>query len=41
MRYIVDHPSAFLEGVSLKQRDWGEAPKSENEVATRQAQQRN
>lgn len=32
MRYLVDHPSVFLEGVSLKQRGWGEAPKSENDL---------
>lgn len=32
MRYIVNHPSSYLEGVSLKQRGWGEAPKSENDL---------
>lgn len=35
MRYLVDHPSVFLESVSLKQRDWREAPKSkENDKET-------
>lgn len=32
MRYLVDHPNVFLEGVALKQRDWEEAPKTENDL---------
>ena len=33
MRYLVDHPNTFLEGVSLRQRDWEGAPQSENDLA--------
>lgn len=33
MRYLVDHPNTFLEGVSLRQRGWEGAPKSENDLA--------
>lgn len=33
MRYIVNHPSSYLEGVSLRQRDWNGAPRSENDLA--------
>lgn len=32
MRYIVDHPQSYLEGVSLRQRDWEGAPQSENDL---------
>ena len=32
MRYLVDHPNTFLEGVSLRQRDWEGAPQSENDL---------
>ena len=33
MRYIVNHPSSYLEGVSLRQRDSTGAPQSENDLA--------
>lgn len=33
MRYIVNHPSLYLEGVSLRQREWTGAPRSENDLA--------
>jgi hypothetical protein len=33
MRYIVNHPSSYLEGVSLRQRGWEGAPQSENDLA--------
>lgn len=33
MRYLVDHPNTFLEGVSLRQRGWDGAPQSENDLA--------
>lgn len=33
MRYLVDHPNTFLEGVSLRQREWTGAPRSENDLA--------
>ncbi len=33
MRYIVNHPSSYLEGVSLRQREWTGAPRSENDLA--------
>lgn len=33
MRYLVDHPNTFLEGVSLRQRGWEGAPQSENDLA--------
>lgn len=33
MRYIVNHPPSYLESVSLRQRDWDGAPKSENDLA--------
>lgn len=32
MRYLVDHPNTFLEGVSLRQREWTGAPRSENDL---------
>lgn len=32
MRYLVDHPNTFLEGVSLRQRGWDGAPRSENDL---------
>lgn len=32
MRYLVDHPNTFLEGVSLRQRGWGGAPQSEKDL---------
>lgn len=32
MRYLVDHPNTFLEGVSLRQRGWEGAPKSEKDL---------
>ena len=31
MRYLVDHPQSYLEGVSLRQRDSTGAPQSEND----------
>lgn len=33
MRYIVDHPNTFLEGVSLRQRGWEGTSRSENDLA--------
>lgn len=33
MRYIVNHPQSYLEGVSLRQREWTGAPRSENDLA--------
>lgn len=33
MRYLVDHPNTFLEGVSIRQRGWEGAPQSENDLA--------
>lgn len=33
MRYIVDHPQSYLEGVSLRQREWTGAPRSENDLS--------
>lgn len=33
MRYLVDHPNTFLEGVSIRQREWTGAPRSENDLA--------
>lgn len=33
MRYIVDHPQSYLEGVSLRQRESTGAPQSENDLA--------
>ncbi len=33
MRYLVDHPQSYLEGVSLRQREWTGAPRSENDLA--------
>lgn len=33
MRYIVDHPNTFLEGVSIRQRGWEGTPQSENDLA--------
>lgn len=33
MRYIVNHPSSYLDGVSLRQRDSTGAPQSENDLA--------
>lgn len=33
MRYIVNHPPFYLESVSLRQRDWDGAPRSENDLA--------
>lgn len=33
MRYIVDHPQSYLEGVSLRQHDWEGAPRFENDLA--------
>lgn len=33
MRYIVDHPQSYLEGVSLRQRAWTGAPRSENDLS--------
>lgn len=33
MRYLVDHPNTFLDGVSLRQRGWEGAPQSENDLA--------
>lgn len=32
MRYLVDHPNTFLEGVSLRQRGWEGAPHSEKDL---------
>lgn len=32
MRYIVDHPNTFLEGVSIRQRGWEGAPQSEKDL---------
>lgn len=32
MRYIVNHPQSYLEGVSLRQREWTGAPRSENDL---------
>lgn len=32
MRYLVDHPNTFLEGVSLRQRGWAGAPQSEKDL---------
>lgn len=33
MRYLVDHPNIFLDGVSLRQRGWEGTPQSENDLA--------
>lgn len=33
MRYIVDHPQSYLEGVSLRQREWTGAPRYENDLS--------
>lgn len=33
MRYLVDHPNTFLDGVSLRQRGWEGTPQSENDLA--------
>lgn len=33
MRYIVNHPQSYLEGVSLRQREWTGAPRSENDLS--------
>nr|DAT59889.1 MAG TPA: hypothetical protein [Caudoviricetes sp.] len=33
MRFIVDHPQSYLEGVSLRQREWTGAPRSENDLS--------
>lgn len=33
MRYLVDHPQSYLEGVSLRQRGWEGAPRSENDLS--------
>ena len=33
MRYLVDHPQSYLKGVSLRQREWTGAPRSENDLA--------
>lgn len=33
MRYLVDHPNTFLDGVSLRQRGLEGAPQSENDLA--------
>lgn len=33
MRYIVNHPPSYLEGVSLRQREWTGVPRSENDLA--------
>ncbi|MTT64688.1 hypothetical protein [Parasutterella excrementihominis] len=33
MRYIVNHPSSYLEGVSLRQRESTGVPQSENDLA--------
>ena len=32
MRYIVNHPQSYLECVSLRQREWTGAPRSENDL---------
>lgn len=32
MRYLVDHPNTFLEGISLRQRGWEGAPQSEKDL---------
>lgn len=33
MRYIVNHPPSYLEGVSLRHREWTGVPRSENDLA--------
>lgn len=33
MRYIVNQPPSYLEGVSLRQREWTGVPRSENDLA--------
>lgn len=33
MRYLVDHPQSYLEGVSLRQRELTGAPRSENDLS--------
>ena len=33
MRYIVNHPQSYLEGVSLRQREWTGAPCYENDLS--------